>query len=192
MRPEFSYNKNIDPKFIQAGNNPFLVKNNPALDLLANKGNEDLLNYIGWLDLYDDPNLVVLSSLHHYFYDAEEMKNVRTLISLICLNEIRDPKRFLHSIYTMLSPRSNLIGFFIDSKKHNGYSLKKNHTDDEAVENGIFSKIPIINTLYNFMDSRTFRNLTANSVIFTLENNGFKVNDITELNGVSYFHAKRI
>jgi hypothetical protein len=84
------------------------------------------------------------------------MKNVRTLITLICLNEIRDPKRFLHSIYTISLPEAILLDFFIDSKKHNGYPLRKTILI-RGMEKRIFSKIPIINTDINFMDSRTFR-----------------------------------
>lgn len=192
MRADPVYNKNINAKTGNSGFSPFIVKNNPGIELLDSQGNEDLINYLEWLNLRNDPNLVVISSFHHYFYDAEEMKNVKTIVSMIYVNEVREIKSFLHSIYTTLTPKSNLIGFFHDSKNHNGFSLKKNNADDEAVENGIMSKIPFLNALYNLMDSKTNRNLSKSNVIFLLENNGFKVQDITELNGISYFHAKRI
>lgn len=192
MRPDLTYNKHIKSKKENSDFSQFLVKNNPGFELLADKGNEDLINYLEWLNLIDDPNLVVLSSLHHYYYDAEEMKNVKTVVNLISLNELRDSKSFLHSVYTLLTPKSNLIGHFLDSKNHNGFSLKKNDADDEAVENGILSKIPFINALYNIMDSKTNRNLSKHDVLLLLENNGFKVQDITELNSISFFHAKRV
>ena len=192
MRSDLTYNKDIKIKTGKSDFSPSLVKNNPGLELLANKGNEDLINYLKWLNLDDDPNLVVLSSLHHYFYDAEEMKNVRTIVNLISVNKIKDIKSFLHSIYTILSPKSNFIGCFSDSKNYNGLSLQRNNAGEEAVENGIFSKIPFINAIYNIMDSRTNRNLSKNDVYCLLENNGFKVKDTTELNGTTYFHAKRL
>ena len=192
MRPDLTYNKNIRPKSGNYEFSPFLVKNNPGLELLAVKGNEDLINYLEWLNLADDPNLVVLSSLHHYYYDAEEMKNVRTLVNLISVNELREAKGFLHSIYSILTPKSNFIGHFLDIKHHNSFSFKKKNADDEAVENGILSKIPFINTLYNIMDSKTNRNYSKNDAFLLLEDNGFKVPDITELNRISYFHAKRL
>ena len=192
MRSDLTYNNNIKKKTDIPDYSPFLVKNNPGVELLYNKGNEDLVNYLEWLNLYEDPNMVVLSSIHHYFYDAEEMKNVKTVINLISVNELRDIKRFLHSIFTLITPGSNFIGFFKDSKNHNGYSFKPDVVDDEAVENGILSKIPFINALYNMMDAKTNRNLSKKEVIFLLENNGFKVQDVTILNGISYFHAKRM
>ncbi len=192
MRPDLTYNKQIRTKTVRPDYSPFLVKNNPGVELLSDKGNEDLVNYVEWLNLYEDPNLVVLSSVHHYFYAAEEMKSVRTVVNLISLNELKDIKGFLHSIYTILTPGSNFVGFFKDSKNHNGYSLIPDDVDEEAVEYGIVSKIPFINALYNLMDSRTYRNLSKNEAMFILENNGFKVRDITVLNSISYFHAKRI
>ena len=192
MRPGITYNKDIKTKTGNSDFSSFLVKNNPGLELLVDTGNKDLIYYLEWLNLADDLNLVVLSSLHHYFYDAEEMKNVKTIVNLISVNEIREIRSFLHSIYTILTPGSNLIGYFFDSKNHNGFSLKKSDADEEAVENGILSKIPFINALYNIMDSKTNRNLSKNNVVFLLENNGFKLLDITELNGISYFHAKRL
>lgn len=192
MNSDLAYNKNIKIQTDNSDYSPFLVKNNPGVELLYDKGNEDLVNYLEWLNLYEDPNMVVLSSIHHYFYDADEMKNVKTIINLILVNELRDIKSFLHSIYTLISPGSNFIGFFKDSKNHNGYSLKPYDVDNEAVENGIVSKIPFINALYNMMDAKTFRNLSKKEVIFILENNGFKIQDVTILNGISYFHAKRV
>ncbi len=120
------------------------------------------------------------------------MKNVKTIVNLISINELHDAKSFLRSIYSVLTPKSNFIGHFLDIKHHNGFSFKKNNADEEAVENGILSKIPFINTIYNIMDSKTHRNLSKNDVILLLEDNGFKVQDITELNRISYFHAKRL
>ena len=89
-------------------------------------------------------------------------------------------------------PKSNLIGHFVDSKNHNGFSLKRSDTSEEALENGILSKIAWINAIYNIMDSKTNRNMSRSSVTFLLENNGFKLQDITELNGITFFHAKRL
>lgn len=192
MRADLTYNKHIASRGVNYGFPQFLVKNNTGLELLTEKRNEDLINYLEWLNLADDPNLVVLSSLHHYFYGAEEMKNVKTVINLIPLNELRDTKSFLNSIHSILTPKSNFIGLFLDSKNHNSFSLRKNDADKEAVEHGILSKIPIINTLYNFMDSKTNRNLSKRDVMSLLENNGFNVQDITELNKVTYFHSQRV
>jgi hypothetical protein len=169
-----------------------LVKNNPGIEILAAEGNDDLVNYIEWLGLDKDPNMVVLSSFHHYYYDFEEMKNVKTVISLLRLNLVKDIRSFFHTIFNILAPKSNFIGYFNDSKKENGSGTDKDTEDSEAVKNGIISKIPLLNKIYSMMDSKTNKNISRKSVLLLLEEHGFKVADMTELNGLTYFHAKKI
>ena len=41
-------------------------QNNPVFDSLAAEGGENFFHYINWLGLAKDPNLMVLSSIHHY------------------------------------------------------------------------------------------------------------------------------
>jgi len=192
MKPEIVDNMDVSTRVNQSNIAFDLVKNNPGIEILAAEGNDDLVNYIEWLGLDKDPNLVVLPSVHHYYYDVEEMKNVKTVVNLIQLNQIKDIRNFFHSIYLMLSPKSNFIGYFIDSKKQNGSRAGNNHTDSEAFENGVLSKIPLLNKIYGMMDSKTSKTMSSNSVSLLLEEHGFKVLDTTELNGLTYFHAKKV
>jgi hypothetical protein len=98
--------------------------NNSIIDTLIAEGGESFYNYINWLGFANEPNLIVLSSLHHYCYDAKEMKNVNTIINLKELNRIKQIKSFLHSISYILPLKSNFIGCFVDNNKINGYPLR--------------------------------------------------------------------
>jgi hypothetical protein len=191
-KSDISENKDVKANPGQQGGAHDIVKNNPGLELLAAEGNNDLINYIEWLGLDRDPNLVVLSSVHHYYYDLEEMKNVKTVVNLIQLNQVRDIKNLFHSVYHILSPKCNFIGYFFDSKKHNGSESRNNPSDSKAVENSILSKIPLLNKIYDMIDSKTNKNMSGNGVSQLLEEYGFMVLDMTELNGLTYFHAKKI
>ena len=172
--------------------------NKKVPELLGAECSEDLLNYIDWLGLSNDPNFLVLPSTHHYFYDAEEIKNVKTVINLKELNHIKDLKGFLHSIFRILPQKSYFIGSFLDSKKNNGYELRnsssshKNLMVNEAVENGIISRIPFLNMLYSLLDSKTNSYMSKASVAQLMSEHGFKVLDITELNGMTYFCTQRV
>lgn len=167
-------------------------------DILAFEGRGDFINYLEWLGLDSDPNPVVLSALHHYFYDAEELKCVRTIVSLINLNQIKEIDKFLHSTFQALLPQSNLIGCFVDSKKHNIFVIQRTWSESElkristAVENGIMSRIPLLNRIYSLIDSRTNKYLTKRNVTMLFEEHGFKVMDMTDLDGLTYFHAKKV
>jgi hypothetical protein len=173
------------------------IVNNQVLETLNSEGREDFVNYVEWLGLAKDPNLVVLSSRHHYFYDAEEMKNVNSVLNLKELNLIRNLKGFLHNIFHVIPHKSYFIGCFVDNKKNNGFELRLSHStvinkvNSEAVENGILSRIPFLNMLYSLLDSRTNIYLSKKSVTQLMNEHGFKVLDITELNGMSYFCAQR-
>jgi len=93
------------------------IKKNPVIEMLTAEGCETFVDYIEWLGLSDDQNLVILSSIYHYYYDAEEMKNISTIINLKELNHVKEINSFLHSIFHITSPKSNFIGCFIDNEK---------------------------------------------------------------------------
>jgi hypothetical protein len=191
-KSEITDNMNVNTRIGQTDTAFDLVKNNPGIEILASEGNDDLVNYIEWLGLDKDPNLIVLSSVHHYYYDINEMKNVKTVVNLIQLNQVKDIRSFFHTIDHILSPNCGFIGYFIDNKKQNGSSPMKNHEDYESFENGIISKIPLLNKIYDMMDSKTNKNMSGNSVSLLLEEHGFKVMDMTEMNGLTYFQAKKV
>lgn len=168
------------------------------IDILIAEGGENLYNYVDWLGLAKDPNLIVLSSVHHYYYDNDDLKDVSTVINLKQLNEIKNISVLLHSIFQIIPPKTNFIGSFIESKKQNGASNKSSSSSNatknnvDRFENGIISRIPFLNMVYNLMDSKTNRNISRNDVTLLLEEHGFKILDMTELNGITYFLAQKI
>jgi hypothetical protein len=171
---------------------------NDSLRILNSEGHESFVNYIEWLGLGKDPDMLVLSSLHHYYYDAEEMKHVRTVINVKELNQIKNIEDFIYSINHILSPKSYFLGCFTDNKKTNGYLLSggitanNSRSRSEAVENGIVSRIPFLNMMFSIMDSKTNSFLSKRSVRTLLEDHGFKVVDITDLNNRTFFCAQKI
>jgi hypothetical protein len=174
-----------------------LDKSNPVLRIITTES-ENFAKYIDLLGLAKDPNLVVLSSQHHYYYDAEEMTNVRTVINLKELNQIKQLKNFLHSIFHTLPPNCNFIGCFVNNKKQNGFVLGAGPSDfyykrnSDAIENGIVSSSPFLNMLYNMIDSKTNKYLSERSVSLLLGEYGFKVLNMTELDGLTYFCAQSL
>jgi hypothetical protein len=58
------------------------------------------------------------------------------------------------------------------------------------VENGIGSRNPILKMVFSIMGSWINMYMTKKSVRQLLEEYGFKVLDMTELNGLTYFHAQ--
>ena len=175
-----------------------VTEKNPILEKLIGEGCENFFHYVELLGLANNPNLIVLPSTHHYYYDAEDLRNVMTVVNMKHLNHIKDIRDFLHSIYHILSHQSFLIGVFIDRKYQNGFfsnsTLDKPQIEGKVdpVENGIESKIPFLNMMYNLMDSKTNRYMSKQAVTLLLGDAGFKVLDMTELNRLTYFCTQKV
>jgi hypothetical protein len=205
MKPEITIyetdiinNQRINALRILPESSADLTENSPVSEICAFEGCKNLYNYLEWLDLARDPDLVVLSSMHHYYFGAEEMKNVKTVVNLKELNQIKEVKSFIHSIFHILPPKSYFVGYFADNKKRNGYTSANNlirgqsKNISEAIENGIASRIPFLNTLFSIMDYRTNQRLSRNYVTSLLEDLGFKILDLTDLFGITYFCTQRL
>jgi hypothetical protein len=196
--PDLISNQKIKASDHRSTSTPDLTEKKSNLEILSAEGDEDFVNYVEWLGFLNDPNLVVLSSSHHYYYDAEEMKSVRTVVNLIELNQIRNVPGFFNSIFHLLPSKSYFIGCFIDNQNKSRYSLRNNISlnsskrDSEAAENGISSSIPFFNMLYNLLDSKTNKHCSRKGVTQLLGDHGFKVLDMTELNGHTYFCAQKL
>jgi hypothetical protein len=173
-------------------------KSKSVLKMLASEGCENFARYIKLLGLAKDSNMVVLSSQHHYYYDAEEMINIKTVINLKELNQIKQLKEFLHSSFHILPASCNFIGCFINNRKQNGFVLSTGPSDSyykrnsDAIENGIVSSSPFLNMIYNMIDSKTNKYMSERSVSFLLGEHGFKVLDMTEIDGLTYFYAQSL
>jgi hypothetical protein len=170
---------------------------NRLFDELSDAAREDLMEYLDRMGLINEADLLVIPSTRHYFYDAEDMKGIKTVVNLRQLNHVREVREFLRNIVDLLPVKSNFVGCFVDNKVQNGFSDKYSNLPQkisdkaEAYENGIESRIPFINRMYSFIDSRTDRYLTKRTVTNLLKEVGLELVGMTDLNGLTYFHTRK-
>jgi hypothetical protein len=119
--------------------------------------------------------MLILSSRHHYYYDYEDLKDVNTIISLKKLNLIEHLDSYLHTVFSFLSPKSNFIGCF---------------TDQESLK-GVSGTARLYKRIINFLDRRTDIEVNKKDMSLLLESHGFKVMDMTEINGLTYFRTQK-
>jgi hypothetical protein len=142
--------------------------------------------------------LIVLSSLHHYYYDSEELKNVKSVVVLKKLNRIAEIESFLETHLDFLPDKCNFIGCFVNNNKIERYSLRAGTTRkqkliiSDRVEMGIVSRFPFLNMIYSLMDAKTNSYMSLASVKLMLSKHGFEIMNITETNGLTYFHSRKI
>jgi hypothetical protein len=151
-------------------------KHNLIPNKLVEVDDENFINYLKWHGLANEDNLLVLSSKLHYYYDYEELKEVTTLINLKKLNLVKHLDDFLHTLYNGLSPKTNFIGCFYDRKTQN--------------------RVNVISRLYkrfiNFLDAKIDVEIDSKDFSRLLESHGFRIIDMTEINGLTYFRTQNI
>jgi len=173
------------------------AKVNKSFKDISDRDREDFISFLEQQGLVNETGMLVIPSTRHFFYDAEDLKGVKTVINLKQLNHIREMREFIQTISDLIPQKSTFVGCFVDNRTQNGFSDKYSNLSgqsiekDEAYENGIESRIPFINRMYSFIDSRTNRYLTRRSVITLLEECGLKVVGMTELNGTTYFCTQK-
>lgn len=152
-----------------------LTLSSTIVNLIA-EGGETLFHYLRSFNLLRDNHLIILPSNHHYYYDENDLQSVRTIVNLKRLNLIKDPDAFLSTLRHILPSNVNFIGCFSDSKSSEGFEF--------------FSRLSV--RFHNFLDLREDRNMKRKNVTALLEKHGFKVIDMTETDGLTYFYSQNI
>jgi hypothetical protein len=147
---------------------------NEVPDKLAAEVDENFLNYLHWHGLANEDNLLVLSSKLHYYYDYEELKDVTTLINLKKLNLVKHLDDFLKSLYDGLSPKTNFVGCFAD----------------RSAQKGVSKTSRLYKRFLNFLDAKIDVEIDSEDFSRILESHGFKVIDMTVINGLTYFRTQ--
>ena len=168
--------KNAANNFGKVNTSSELTASSEVMDNLIAEGGENFLNYLNRQGLVNDHNTLVLSSNHHYYYDDSELLGVTTLINMKKLNMINHLDGFLNTLCNVMAPETNFIGCFsdIDNQKDNGFYTR------------------LYKGLINFLDSKTDNDIDRKDVSRILETQGYKIMDMTVINGLTYFRSQYI
>jgi hypothetical protein len=159
-------------------------------EILYSEGCDSFIDYIEWLGFKNDPNMVVLSSKHHFYYDSEELRGVKTITNLKELNEMKHLQNFLHSVRNVLHRKGNFIGYFSDNALQRDFMSIFNTKNSKKKEFAFLRKISFLNLFYRLIGLGINKYMSRKSVRLLLEEHGFKVLNMTEINGRTYFHAR--
>jgi hypothetical protein len=139
---------------------------------------QDYLDYLTRVGLLTESNMLVLSMRHHHYFDNNDLSNLRVLVILKKLNYIKHLDGFLHILYRVLPSEGYFIGCFTESKSPKGIGFSNYSTSTNS------------NKFVNFLDSNANLLLDKNDVLRILESHGFKIVDMTEINGQVYFKSQ--
>ena len=125
--------------------------------------------YLETLNIKMNDNVLVLTS--HYYYDLNEIRNIRTLIHAKELNHVDDLPNLMSNMMKGLSKNTQVIGCFIDNKLR--YKGKLGYW------------------LSHFTELKDNNYLSRKHVIKLFIKYGLHIVDITEIGGITYFCIKR-
>jgi hypothetical protein len=149
---------------------------NSMSNRLTAEGGKNIFLYLKGFSLLDKPDLLILSPTSHYYYEENDFRNVKTIVNLIKLNTISNLDTFFATLNRVLPVNVNFVGCFSDSKPFMG--------------NGFFSDLSA--RVNNLFDLRTDRLMDKKDVSKLLGKYGFRVIDMTEMNGLIYFYSQRV
>lgn len=132
--------------------------------------------YVSMLNIKDDSNTLILSPVHHYYYNIDEIKDVRTLIHTKELNKVSDLKRFMNNTLHVLSKDSMFIGCFRDNK----------------IRQNIFYRNRVFYWFNNILDGNAiYRYMSRTMVIKMFMKLKLEIIDMSEVDGITYFCVKK-
>jgi hypothetical protein len=137
---------------------------------------KNFFRYLKNFNLAKDPDLLILPHSNHYYFDEKELKNIRTLVNLKNLNLIKDLNSFLYTLIRVLPQDANFLGYFSYSK----FTLSGD---------GLFSELST--RINNLLDLKTDHNMDKKEFTGRLRKFGFRIIDMTEMEGQIYFYAQK-
>ena len=192
----FKYH-DLERQYRKTGTHVDTAENMELFEKLDAEGNKIFFHYLKWLGLAKDRNLIILSPTHHYYYEAEDLKGIKTLVNLKQLNDIKQLMDFFYNIFQILSFESYFIGCFYDKNDQNGFASESPKPEPEikgwayGTSNINSFRLPFFNRIYNKIDFRARKYLTNGTVTVLLEEAFLKVLDMSRLNGLTYFCAQK-
>jgi hypothetical protein len=144
-----------------------------------NDPDENILVYLNNLGLKDEQHCLVLTPSQHYYYNEEDLKDIRTMVNLKELNQIKDVDKFLHSLFRILQPGASFVGCFEDS---------------EVPSVRIHNEKPsgLLTWFLSFLEGKAGRKISRHQVYELLESHGFKIFDMKVINGLTYFYSTNV
>ncbi|MCU0456553.1 MAG: hypothetical protein MUE74_09650 [Bacteroidales bacterium] len=142
---------------------------------LTAEGGKNIFLYLKSFNLLSKQDFLILSPTSHYYYEENDFRNIKTIVNLIKLNTISNPDTFFTTLIRVLPADVNFIGCFSITKPFMGAQFLSDLTA----------------RVNNLLDLGPERMMDRKDVAGLLGKYGFRVIDMTEMNGLIYFYSRR-
>ncbi len=178
QRSRTRVDKTLKTRVYRANINPGQSDSDPAASELITNGGESFSRYLKSVNLSRESEMLVLPTESHYFYDEDELRNIRILINPRRLNQVKHTDKFLNSLVQVLPTGAKFLGCFHESRTSN---------DDLKAFRVLYK---LCNKVNRFFNSGKDQYLNKNEVSELLERHGFVTIDMREMDGLTYFCSR--
>jgi len=123
--------------------------------------------------------MIILRPDNNANISAEELKRVTTLVTLRRLNLVKHLEMFLNSLARLLPPDTNFVGCFSPAKDGDAVTVTAGRHGG-------------LTGWFLHSGGTECHVLNRSKVSEMLERNGLSLISMTEMNGVTYFHSRKI
>lgn len=68
--------------------------------------------YLNTMNIDSNSDILILSPVHHYYYDFKELKNIKTIVHPKELNRVSNLHLFIHGLSTILGENAKTYWVF--------------------------------------------------------------------------------
>ena len=166
---------------------------------LSEEVNPEVIRYFKSIPNVMDAKVLYLSTIRHYIFDAGTLWDVTTIINLRLINRIAHIYYFLYNTNRMLPIGGYYLGCF-ESMPQQKKRLKTMYAPLVGsvmytlffLFDFLIPKIPVIRNIYLFVHSGRMKCITTYACVSLLTKNGFVLTNITSINNIEYFVAKKV
>jgi len=146
---------------------------------LVASGGVSLFRYLKDSGLFSGRGMVILSRHDRATFGTVDLRRATTLITLRRLNMVKHLEMFLSSLSRILPPGTNFVGCFSPAR------VESEDTERSGREYDFPARV-----LHS--GRMECHSLNRGKVSEMLERNGLSLISMTEMNGVTYFHSRKI
>ena len=143
---------------------------------LTAQGGVLFFDYLKKFNLVRESNIVTIYPQKSFFYDENDFVGINTILVLKKLNLINDLEGFLRALDSILPHDVNFIGCFSDYRRIKG--------------NNLITRL--YRNVLNLLDLKTDNELDRRHASAMLKKCGFKIIDMSEMNGLVYFFTRPV
>jgi hypothetical protein len=175
------------------------LQKNSVFSEIKEEAGQEVYSYLEKFKLTESENILFLPMVRHYLYNSEELKKVDCIVNFKLLNSVPHIRYFLVTMNRLLPLEGQFVGCFLDYNKQKQRIMKTKHSFlgyaflmSYVFVNRIIPRIPVMKQMQHVLNSGKVKCLAKDEAKSLLDKHGFKIVNMTEIDGLTYFIVRKV